>query len=140
MRIHETERTTMNKLLTLTLAGILLLLSAACAKKVTTGTPTPPRLSPAKVAALEGIACNLGKELVPNLSAADQTRVTNGCNALQTATANWQSGTGTMAQVLAAATDAENIWQSINLGSASLNQKVAEIVAAFEAIVVIVSP
>lgn len=117
-----------------------LLFGVGCAKKTTTGTPAPPRLSPAKVAALEGIACNLGKDLVPNLSASDAKRVTNGCSALQTATANWQSGTGTQAQVLTATNDVLTVWQSINLGSASLNQKVDVIVTAFEAIVVVVSP
>ncbi len=118
----------------------LLFMAVGCATKTTTtGTPAPPKLSPQKVAALEGVACNLGKELFPNLSAADQTRVTNSCTALQTATANWQSGAGTQAQVLAAANDALTIWNSINVGSPSLNQKVTEIVSAFEAIVVVVS-
>jgi len=122
------------------ITGLALLLCVGCAKKTPTGTPQPPKLSPAKVAALEGIACNLGKDLIPNLKPADVTRITNSCNALQTATANWQSGTGTSAQVLTAANDAESIWKSINIGSPALNQKVDEIVASFEAIVVVVSP
>ncbi len=129
----------MRTILVTLLTGAMLL-SVGCANKTTTGTPAPPRLSPAKVAALEGIACNLGKALVPNLSPADVTRVTNGCAALQTATANWQSGTGTMAQVLTATNDVLTIWKSINLGSPALNQKVDEVLAAFEAIVVVVSP
>jgi hypothetical protein len=131
----------MRILITTILAGALAL-SVGCATQKTTsgGTPPPPKLSPTKVAALEGIACKLGKDLIPNLSAADVTRITNSCNALQTATANWQSGVGTQTEVLNAANDALNIWTSINLGSASLNAKIDEIVVAFEAIVVIVSP
>ena len=119
---------------------LLIAVMIGCATKTTTTTTPPaPKLSPAKVAALEGIACNLGKALVPNLSAADGTRVTNGCTALQTATTNWANG-GTLADVTQAANALLAIWQGINVGDPATQQKVSEVAAAVEAILVIVSP
>jgi hypothetical protein len=129
------------KLLTVSLLAVALLLSVGCAtqKTSTGGVPAPPKISPAKVSALEGIACNLGKNLVPNLSAADATKVTNGCAALETATANWQIGKGTLAEVLQGANDLDSIWKAIGAGNPSLNQKIDEITAAVEAIIVVLS-